>query len=953
MLKKKLLICLALGITSCLFYYQGTEVQADAAKDTAISEVDNGDIDNNEDKDIYVEGNLKYVINDDDTAEVIGYVNEGNEIRIPDKVVINNKTYSVTSIGDYAFKNCEIYFYYLNNRIRSIGKEAFCGSNIAGIEIPECVEEIGDRAFSMCRSIELFEVSPNNRNYTSVKGVLYTKDMKKIITYPNLNPMSLDRDYYSFSIPEGVEEIGEYCFYNSELHALMMPKSIKKIDDTAFNENPNLKSLILPDTIIDVDLSPIYENADIKAIWTSKDTYEKLDKKYTQHTKLIESNFYENRNLYKAGQTPIKIKADYVNVEKYVYSGIDMDMMSELCRTDIDDKGYFIHDPNVEDGRTTTYYYSAYMDGEKYYGPVLDITMNNRRPSVIKNIRYDGNCYGLCEDGTAFVTDICCKRDDNTDQCPTPSKDRENIVIPEQIMYQGKFYKVTRIGKDAFNCSFIKSITIPGTVTEIDDDAFISCWRLRNISFNEGLIRIGDGAFRRCENLESLKLPSSLKEIGSGAFDIGERGKLKDIYIPENVEKIGIEPFRCSELKKIEVSDNNRYYKDIDGILFDIEGKTLITSPTKFNKEYLKIPEGTRYILEYAFKGEPNIESVIIPDSVIYLGYSNSLKNIALWGPKKILDSSDEFSYKIESNLYDRDNYVKGKDPVKIKADSVKCFEVLKNGSTKEIELNKDEEGYFVHDIDGEQGEEKTFYYEAVINGHTSKSAEIKVKMAKTEVIEKPLEIDSVINGVTYKGNDDGSVSITGYDNSQGDKLVLPQSINIGGTSYKVTKIDDNAFLNCYSIREISIPEGIKSIGNNAFENCSSLKLINIPDSVSDIGDNAFLNCSNLNNVKFGQGLKTIGKSAFKYCSNLNAADLPESLTTIKDNAFYCCSAMESIYIPIGCVEFGKNVIANCSNLKKVVCSDEIYKAVKNDIPYGCNVIARDLSQIPNGEGNK
>ena len=76
--------------------------------------------------------------------------------------------------------------------------------------------------------------------------------------------------------------------------------------------------------------------------------------------------------------------------------------------------------------------------------------------------------------------------------------------------------------------------------------------------------------------------------------------------------------------------------------------------------------------------------------------------------------------------------------------------------------------------------------------------------------------------------------------------VVIPNTVDNGGTTYNVTTIEDFAF---------------------AF--CSNLTSIDIPDSVTTMQDNTFRNCSNLATVTIGNSVTTIGKGAFQFCSNL------------------------------------------------------------------------------------
>ena len=73
------------------------------------------------------------------------------------------------------------------------------------------------------------------------------------------------------------------------------------------------------------------------------------------------------------------------------------------------------------------------------------------------------------------------------------------IIIPEQVTYDGKTYRVAEIGASAFEgCTGITSVTIPNNVVVINDGAFYGCTSLENVILPEELVIIGQGAFSGC-----------------------------------------------------------------------------------------------------------------------------------------------------------------------------------------------------------------------------------------------------------------------------------------------------------------------------------------------------------------------------------------------------------------------------------------------------------------------
>ena len=91
----------------------------------------------------------------------------------------------------------------------------------------------------------------------------------------------------------------------------------------------------------------------------------------------------------------------------------------------------------------------------------------------------------------------------------------------------------TKIGSDAFNSTYLTSITIPSSVTEIGDRAFASNSKLKSVTLSEGLKKIGSEVFP--STLTELTLPDSVESISEDAFknckfDVTYKG---EVYFPE------------------------------------------------------------------------------------------------------------------------------------------------------------------------------------------------------------------------------------------------------------------------------------------------------------------------------------------------------------------------------------------------------------------------------------
>ena len=178
-------------------------------------------------------------------------------------------------------------------------------------------------------------------------------------------------------------------------------------------------------------------------------------------------------------------------------------------------------------------------------------------------------------------------------------------------------------------------------------------------------------------------------------------------------------------------------------------------------------------------------------------------------------------------------------------------------------------------------------------------------------------------NGVTwsYDCYEDWNESISGYTyrayiNSVSEYdsvVVVPGTLPYGGMdatvcgvgttfSYKsditsvtlpssITRIDYEAFRECYSLREVNIPKGVTYIDQYAFYYCQSLQNVIIPESVNSIGYYAFNYCRSLKNVTISEGVTYIEHYAFEYCNALDIT-LPASLEQVYDGAFNYCKTV-------------------------------------------------------------
>ena len=194
-----------------------------------------------------------------------------DDVVIPSRITYEGKTYSVTSIGNYAFSHStgltsitipnsvtsigDYAFYYciglisitIPESVTSIGDEAFQDCRgLTSVTIPASVERLGPGVFSGCTNLEEIIVSADNPVYSSLEGVLYNKDKTELLQWP-------DRKLI-VAIPNSVTRIGDCAFsFFRELTSIIIPNSVTSIGERAFEGCTGLTAITLPESLTSVD----------------------------------------------------------------------------------------------------------------------------------------------------------------------------------------------------------------------------------------------------------------------------------------------------------------------------------------------------------------------------------------------------------------------------------------------------------------------------------------------------------------------------------------------------------------------------------------------------------------------------------------------------------------------------------------------------------------------------
>ena len=198
-----------------------------------------------------------------------------------------------------------------------------------------------------------------------------------------------------------------------------------------------------------------------------------------------------------------------------------------------------------------------------------------------------------------------------------------------------------------------------------------------------------------------------------------------------------------------------------------------------------------------------------------------------------------------------------------------------------------------------------------------------------------------------------------------------------------VTSIGRYTFWSCKSLTSVTIPDSVTSIGDQAFGLCSKLDavycnsikswcniafsysssnplsyakrlIVNgeeltdlvIPDGVTDIGRYAFYGYKQLISVTIPDSVTSIGDSAFAYCSNLSSVTIPNSVTRIENYAFCGCESLAEIDLPESVNYIGESAFSSCRNLLSIIIPGGVTSISESAFQY-----CRNMTSVTIPEG--
>ena len=429
-----------------------------------------------------------------------GYTGPGGDIVIPK---------GVTSIGDYAFYDCDsITSVSIPKSVTSIGEFAFAGSSLKSIELSKGVTSIGNASFADCTNLSSITLPDGITDIeegafaecSSLKSVVLSNGVKTIkertfFECSSLTSVSIPKSVTSIgwgtffncssltdiNIPDGITSIENSAFYGcSKLQAIRIPKSVTSIGDSAFARS-GLKNVVIPASVTDFGDDIFSDCNELQYVTFSNGITKVLTK---------DGRWFSRCKKLKKITIPKSLgNIDFGRICRECYS-------LEMIEIDSDNQAYLAIDGIVYDkSRTKVLYCPQGFKGELII------------PDGITSI--EGGAFLGCSKLEAIsipesVTTIESHAFENSGL--------KSVVIPGSV---------ETIEYCAFANSGLKSVVIPGSVKTIEESVFSCCTELKKVIIKDGVETIGRLAFEFCTGLTDITIPSSVTEIVDYSTAVG------------------------------------------------------------------------------------------------------------------------------------------------------------------------------------------------------------------------------------------------------------------------------------------------------------------------------------------------------------------------------------------------------------------------------------------------
>lgn len=809
----------------------------------------------------------------------------------------------VTSIGNYAFSNC---------------------NNLTNVIIGKNISWIGRSVFTNCNNLTNISVDPVNPTYHDRDGVLFNSNMNEIVCFPAARSGS----YY---IPNGVTSIGSNAFDGCrKLTSVTIPDSVTNIGYWAFNCCYGLTSITIPDSVTTLDegvfcncggLSTVTLGANVNSIGEGIfGSCGRLINIYVNPT----NAFYHDRDgvLFRTSNIEItcyppgrsgtySIASDVTSIGPYAFEGSDLTSVTvPNSVTNIGKRAFYCSELTsiIIPDSVTSIGYGAFDGCLK----LTSVTISNGVTSIPEW------AFSECRNLTS-------------------------VAIPTGV---------TSIGRYAFQCcEKLANVSIPNSVNNIGTGAFYQSDNIRDVYYSGTQTQWNNISLGiENESLSNATIHYNYSDIiDSGTC--GAQGNNLNWTLFSNGDLVingsgnmadfnGIITYYTDEItQQPAVSlETNAPWDNIKNTITKVIFEPRVTS-----------------IGDCAFAGCINLKGVIISENVTSVGHS------AFWYCSQL--SSITLPEGVKSIGYNAFDHCSSLLSISIPESVISIGSSVFHYCDNLLEILVADSNSFYSDIDGvlfNKNATKLLSYPGGRKGAYDIPTSVII-IGKSSFqgcngltsVTIPAGVICIENSAFYGTKGLKSVALPdGLKDIENYAFAWCENLTRITIHEGITSIARSTFSGCKSLSSVTIPKGVTIIGDSAFNDCGSLTSVTIPEGVTSIDNAAFFRCSSLTKVTIPNSLNSIGNQAFDYCSVLtdvyyngtqdqwnsisvgNGNEplnnttihfitwpsepdfiLPAALVEICDEAF-----MRGMFtyakLPESCMKIGSRAFADCPNLR-------------------------------------
>ena len=345
------------------------------------------------------------------------------------------------------------------------------------------------------------------------------------------------------------------------------------------------------------------------------------------------------------------------------------------------------------------------------------------------------------------------------------------------------------------------SYSVPASVTAIGPNAFAYAASITQINLPSTLTSIGDSAFESASSLSSLVIPPSVTSLGASV--LYGATSLTSLTLPGNLTTPGDNLFfGLPSLGSIVFSSPSSSFLQIDDVLFNAAGTTLIRYPATKSGGTYQIPAAVTELADGSFSGARYLTSLTIPNSVTSIGSqafdSTFLLEQVTIGSGIMNSGSFEFESTFEASVTEV---------------------IIATGTTSILE--------------------DTFFEAAFLES-------VSIPNSVTSIDASAFQNATSLASITFAPNSQlTAIELDAFrDASALETITIPSTVTI---------IGDNAFQNATSLSSVVFASNsqLARIGSSAFSGATALTSITIPSSVTDIEPYAFEEATSLASLYF------------------------------------------------------------------------------------------------------